>query len=44
MQLWRVDQRETSKLVRCQSGVSGPRVRSHGDEFGRGKHCGHLGT
>ena len=28
--LWRMDHRETSKLVRCRSRVGGPRVRSHG--------------
>ena len=32
-----------SKLVRCQSGVMGPRVRLHGDRFGSGEHCGRLG-
>ena len=30
-------------LVRCRSGVSGPRVRSHRDGFGSGEHCGRLG-
>ena len=29
--------------VRCQSGVHGPRVRSYGDGFGTGEHCGRLG-
>ena len=43
MPLWRADYRETLKLVRCQSGVSGPRVRSQGDGFGSGEHCGRLG-
>ena len=43
MPLWRVDQRESSKLVRCRFGVSGPWVRSHGDGFGSGEHCGRLG-
>ena len=43
MLLWRVDQRETSKLVRCQFGVSGPRVRSYRDGFGSGENCNRLG-
>ena len=43
MPLWRADQRETFKLVRCQSRVSGPRVRLHGDSFGRGEYYGRLG-
>ena len=29
--------------VRRWSGVSGPRVESHGDGFGSGEHSGHLG-
>ena len=29
--------------VRCRSGVSGPRVRSHGDGIGSGEQCGRLG-
>ena len=29
--------------VRCQSRVSGPRVRSHGDGFGSGEHRDRLG-
>ena len=29
--------------VRCRSRDSGPKVRSHGDGFGSGEHCGRLG-
>ena len=41
--LWRADQRGTSKIVRYRFGVSGSRVPSHMNGFGRGEHCGRLG-
>ena len=31
------------KAGECRSGVSGPRVRSHGDGFGSGEQFGRLG-
>ena len=36
------DQRGIVFSVRCRSGVSGPRIRSHGDGFGSGEHSGCL--
>ena len=33
-----MDQREVVVSVRCRFGCRGPRVRSHGDVFGRGEH------